>query len=489
MSGAGVIGTRPPGPPAAPGPGPDEEDVPRGRRAAAHDGETAGDDGARVAAEPAAHPLKKLFVRGTLWTLVGNGSEQVVRLAANLVLARLLVRDDFGLMLLVTVFQVGLSQLSDVGIRASIIQDREGEDRRFLDTAWTLQVLRGAGLWLVSVALAVPYATFYEKPELGALVMVAGSSSLVAGFTSTRMHLQERRVMLGRLLVIQLATQFSGIAVMIGWALVSPTVWALVAGGIVQTAVKVVLSHTALPGERDRFAWDRECARRMMRFGRWIFLGTAMGFLAGRGDRLFVGKLLDAGTLGAYSIAVQLSALFVNVIAELSSKVLFPVYARLASVGADDLRRRFLPIRASLLALVLPPLCGLVVWGQEVVDLLWPEQFAEAGWMLRLLCAGAVLTVVNETARPVFLAVGDSATAFLVRTVRVAMLAAAMGVGTALHGFPGCLVGVAVAPLLEYPVLAWATRRHHAWLPRLDALAVGGSAAFVLLGLWISGGL
>jgi O-antigen/teichoic acid export membrane protein len=431
-------------------------------------------------------PLRRLLVRGTLLTLGGNGAEQMIRLGGNLVLTRLLIPDDFGLMLMVTVFMVGLHQLSDVGIRASIIHNENGETPRFLDTAWGVQIIRGMGLWLLCLVLAAPFAAFYEKPELMPLIMVVGLSSAIGGFNSTRLHLLARRMELGRILAIQLTQQGLGLVVMITWALISPSVWALVAGGIVGTVAKLVLSHTVVPGVRNRFAWDREYASGIFRFGRWIFLATGVGFLASHGDRLFIGKLLTANELGAYSIAVQLAGLFLNVVRELSSKVLFPVYSRIAKEGAGDLRSRSAPIRRTLLMVVLPPLCILVVWGQPVVDFLWPEEFSEAGWMLRILCAGAILTVISETARPVFLAVGDSASAFLSSGTRALFLALSMSVGASMHGITGCIVGVAIVPLLEYPVLAWAMNRHRAWLPKLDALAAAASGAFIALGLWLS---
>lgn len=431
-------------------------------------------------------PLKRLLVRGALMTVAGNGAEQAVRLGGNLILTRLLMPDDFGLMMLVTVFMVGMHQLSDVGIRASIIHNPDGQTARFLDTAWVVQILRGLSLWVAAAALSAPFASFYEKPELQSLLVVAAFSTVISSFNSTRLYLLARKVQLGRLLVIQLVQQAVGLAVMITWAVLAPSVWALVAGGIAGSLAKLVLSHTMIEGERSRFCWDAEYARGMFRFGRWIFLGTAVGFMATHGDRLFIGKLLTAEELGAYSIAIQLSALIVNVVRELSSKVLFPVYARIASDNVADLRRRFAPIRRVLLLVMLPPLCILVVWGQQVVDFLWPPDFAAAGWMLRILCTGAILTVINETARPVFLAVGDSASAFAASGSRTILLFSAMTVGSFAYGVPGCLIGVAAAPLLEYPVLAWLTNRHRAWLPGLDAVAAAACGAFIALGLWVS---
>ena len=89
--------------------------------------------------------LKKQAVRGTIWTVFGYGSSQVLRFGGNLILTRLLVPDLFGLMALVQIFIRGLSLFSDIGIRPSIIRSDRGDDPIFLNTAWTIQVIRGFG--------------------------------------------------------------------------------------------------------------------------------------------------------------------------------------------------------------------------------------------------------------------------------------------------------------------------------------------------------
>src|SRR5258708_1248517 len=90
--------------------------------------------------------LRGLVVRGTFWALASYGVGQVLRLASNLVLTRLLVPEVFGLMALVQSFIGGLAMFSDVGTSSSIIRHPRGEEPVFLNTAWTMQILRG--IWL-----------------------------------------------------------------------------------------------------------------------------------------------------------------------------------------------------------------------------------------------------------------------------------------------------------------------------------------------------
>src|SRR5690606_155295 len=125
-----------------------------------------------AASVPASNTEQELYKKasqGGLWTMLGFGTGQVLRLGGNLVLARLLPREAFGVMLLVQVVLQGVERFSDLGVGPAIIQN-EREDRSFLDTAWTLQSIRGSILMGCAVALAWPIAIFFEQPILTALI-------------------------------------------------------------------------------------------------------------------------------------------------------------------------------------------------------------------------------------------------------------------------------------------------------------------------------
>ncbi|MEM9567949.1 MAG: oligosaccharide flippase family protein, partial [Cyanobacteria bacterium P01_E01_bin.34] len=102
--------------------------------------------------------LKSTAVRGVLWTVAAFGSQQVLRFASNLILTRLLIPEFFGLMALVNSLRLGLELFSDVGIGQNIIQSPRGEDPLFLNTAWSIQIIRGILLWLACWAIAQPIA-------------------------------------------------------------------------------------------------------------------------------------------------------------------------------------------------------------------------------------------------------------------------------------------------------------------------------------------
>ena len=259
----------------------------------------------------------------------------VIRLGSNLILTRLLFPEAFGLMALVNAFLMGLAMFSDLGIGPSVVQSSRGDDPQFLDTAWVLQIARGVVLWVFTCLLAWPLAAFYGQPSISALLPVAGLGVLIAGFNSTSLMTLQRHLRVAKQTLVRLAGQITGVSVMLAWALIHPTVWALVAGGVVGHAVTLVLSHGVVADRRDRPRWDRESARDIFSFGKWIFLSTVLTFLVGHADRLIFGKVVPLDTLGIYSIAAMLATLPTGVLHGVGWAVVFPALSRKAESRRD----------------------------------------------------------------------------------------------------------------------------------------------------------
>jgi O-antigen/teichoic acid export membrane protein len=429
--------------------------------------------------------LKSLAIKGSTWTLVEYGGSQVLRFVSSLILSRLLFPDVFGLMLMVNAVMQGLEMFSDLGIGQSIIQDKRGESQRFLNTAWTLQVMRGGVLFAAATLFAWPITLVYsDMPELRYLIPVTALSTLLSGFNSTNLHLLNRRLDLSRLTVINLGSQIAAFIFTIACASVWHSVWALVGAHLIAATLRLAASHTMCPGPRSRVVWDSDAAMSMFRFGRWIFLSTVFGFVALRGDQFILGYFETAAFLGVYSYALFLNQGTVQALHTISARVLFPVFSRLAEEGPERLRSQMNRMRTVLMVLSVPPVCILAVFGSDIVTLLYPDSFQDAGWMLEILAAGAVASVIGSTIGPVLLAVGNSFAFMMQMALRTVVLLTAMAIGGWYYGTVGLIVGIAIPDIVIYPVLVLLVRRYGVWHPRLDFAGFVCAYAFIGIG-WI----
>ncbi len=424
-------------------------------------------------------PLRELVVKGTIWTFASYGINQVLRLGTNLILTRLLIPEIFGLSALITTFMIGLEMFSDLGIGASIIQNDRGEDPVFLNTAWTIQVLRGIALWLCSCLGSWPFARFYGEPQLGWLITVAGLSALIAGFNSTGIFTAKRRLRLERLSLVEIGAKITSVAAIIAWALVSPTIWAIVTGGLVGRFILMLGSHVWLSEVTHKFTWDKNSARSLAKFGRWIFISTVLGFLAQHIDKLILGKFLSLKELGLYSIASMIAISLWQLFSKTSQQVLFPLFSKLKELPPNELRKKVVKLRIRLMTIFLPPLLILVIFGQDLITLLLDPRYQEAGWILQTLSAGMII-LLGTALGPIALAFGDSYLFMKLMSARVFLLLVSMTIGGILYGTRGVIVGVASSPIFYYPFQSVVYRKYSVWIPELDIIGIFASLFIVL---------
>ena len=428
--------------------------------------------------------LKSLALKGSAWVMLGVAGGQTLRFVGNIILTRLLSPEAFGIMGIVNALLMGLRMFSDVGLRPSIIQNKRGEEPAFLHTAWIIQIIRGIVLTLLAAAFAWPMAILNNEPSLLLLIPVAGFTALIGGFNSIWLLVYSRRMVLNKLVILNLTTSLFTMLTMILCAWYFHSVWALVFGAFVGRIIKLIASHTILSGVPMRFQWEPEAGRTLIRFGRWMFISTALGFFIRRLDVFILGSYVGMSTLGLYILAKNLSQLAMQALMSLSSNILLPVYSRLAERGSKTLRRKMFKIRIILLALSLPPLWVLILWGDHLIALLYDDRYIEAGWILQILAAGGIASAIHITIGPVFLAVGDSFRHMIGTIFRLGLLILGMGVGAYLGGIPGIFIGLALTDWLHYPVLVYLLRPYGVWLPLLDFVAFGSS--IIVIGIaWV----
>ncbi len=410
---------------------------------------------------PRVSALEGKALHATLWTFLSYGAGQSLRVVNSLVLTRLLLPSAFGETQLVMVLIVGMTMLSDIGLEPSIIQSKRGDEPDFLNTAWTLQSLRGLGLWLLSCAIAYPASRFYNDPQLLKLIPVLSFSMIITGFNSTGLLTLSRHMGVKRIFLIDFSTQIVSLAVTIGWALWRPSVWALVAGTTAANLFRLLISHhhRVVPGVRNRFQMHRPSFQEISKFGKWIILGTAFYFFASQGDRLTLGKFVSMATLGVYGIAYQISDVPRSVINALSQKVLFPFISRMIGMPPDEFRTQFLRYRGYALLIGAVLLAAMTVWGNLIILTFYPARYHLAAAMVPILALGLWQTLLYTTTRPVLFSLGKST----YNAVGNAGFALAILVGTPLaflhYGLTGAIVAIAAGDLPLYIVTQYGATR------------------------------
>jgi O-antigen/teichoic acid export membrane protein len=415
-------------------------------------------------------PLKTRFAKAASWVLLGQVLENVLRLGGNLILARLMVPDVFGIMAVASVVHVIVALLADIGVRQAVIQSPNGGKQSLLNTAWTLQILRGFLIWAICLVLSLalhiadawsifPTGTVYADPVLPSVIAAVSFSAVLTGFQSMKSASANRAIDLKRLTMIGIAAQIASLCVAIGFGWLTGSLWSFVASGLASAMLSTLLSHVWLRGPADRLAWDRDALHELLRFGRWVFVSSFFYVLAMNGDRVMLGAWATPALLGYYSIAFTLTNVIDSTATRLFTAVSMPALSEIARTAPHRVPNLFFRMR-SLTDVVYVGLAGFFfATGAWIIGFLYDSRYAPAGPLLQFLSFSLLFSRYNLVTS-VYLALGRPEYQSYVNVVRAVSLFVLVPISYHLFGFEGAIVGIACHTVPTLPLIFWLNSRH-----------------------------
>lgn len=436
--------------------------------------------------------LKARAMKGGVVALGGFGAAQAIRLASNLIMTRLLAPDAFGLMGVTVALQVFIAMMSDLGLNASIIRSKHGDDPAYLATARLLQLGRClliAGV-LVVAALALPglaaggilrEGSVYADPRLPVFLYCIAFSVTISGFSAMRIALHNRTLDIAPVIRLELSAQIVALVSMAAAALGGLGVYSLAFGAIVAELVKTAGSHVALKGPPARFGFHREHFREIFTYGKWLLVASTFGFLVQRGDQIIFGWLFDISAFSLYSIATIWIVTAGLVIETVQRRIANPALAELHRERAHDLTRVYGRIRLVYEIGCFALFLGVVLFADLFISIVYTDAYQGVAHYMKLL-ALMLLLIPYRLLNSVLLTGGDSRR-FAVLTV---IPGAALFAGTPFvfhrFGADAAIAYAVMTPILALPFnWKYAAKFVRIDYPRESAMAIVTVAAAILL--------
>jgi O-antigen/teichoic acid export membrane protein len=407
--------------------------------------------------------LKQRALNSSNWVIVSYVFSQGFRLGGNLILTRLLVPEMFGVMAIVSVLLVGIAMFSDLGIFQYIIQSKHSNKQSYVNTAWTIQILRGGLITLVLLGIAEAFyllqsfkifadTSVYSVPELPLIIAVMSITALIAGFNSINLALLNKDLRLKEIGLIDVFSQLIGLICMIFLAYLLENIWALVIGTILSSFVKMLMSHLPSFGERNKISWDTRAVKDIFNFGKWIFGASIFTFFAGQGDRLILGGLLTPEELGIYTIAFFLATAFRNIVHKVMSSVFYPVLSEVVRTRPTELQTIYYKIRSRVDIVVMIVVGFLASSGHLFIELLYDDRYIDAGWMLESLSLATIFVGITMAGTCV-LALGNSRVIMKLTATSSVALFVTVPIAHIFFGIEGAVFAIALNSIVELPLL------------------------------------
>ncbi len=399
------------------------------------------------AADPQSASLGGRVATAAVWAIGMRIGERVLGIVSTLILARLLVPEDYGLVAMATVVIAFMETLTASGVDTVLISKTHVE-RADYDTAWTINVLLGAGLCALIVGLSWPAAGYFRTPELAPVLALLALTPLLYGFENIGTIDFRRNLQFDRDVAFVLGRKLISLVTTVPLALLWRNHWALVGGLLAMRLGGVVLSYTMSP-YRPRFSLER--FREFFHFSKWLALYNFLVFLRLRLTDFLTGRLHGPGALGVFTMANELASMPTTELVMPVNRALFPGYSKMS----EDLRRlgsAFVRAVGLISLLAIPASVGLVVVADDAVPLLLGSSWLATIPVIQLLAVAGISTALQISCWSVFMATQRFRFLVYLNLFHLAVMIPAMFVFVPPQGAVGAALAHLTACIASLPV-------------------------------------
>ena len=389
------------------------------------------------------------LLKGAAWIGAAKVLVSMIGIVSTVLLARLLVPADFGLVAIAGAAMALLAVMTEFSLAKALVQMDDPSEDHF-HTAWTMNAIRGVLLAGLIVALSGPLAAFYGDERLREIFWLVALTAAIGSLANPKLAVFERELQFHQAFIMGLTSKLVGFAVTVGIALYYRSYWALVIGPLASEAALLLVSYKLYPfAPRLRLNRWRE----LWSFSVWLTLGRWVQSANWRADPLVLGYFFSPALLGFYSVGNRISSQTIQQVTSPVQNVLFPAFSRLKG-DADRFRQAYLRSQGVLCLLVFPVGVGFSLLAEEIVPLALGDGWAPAIPIVQILATITVMQM-SQNVNPVAMATGDTR-ALLGRDLRVlfirwplVLLGVYLGRGNPFDMLLGAVIGRAISVFIN----------------------------------------
>jgi len=391
--------------------------------------------------------LGRDIARGAIWTVASRFAVRGVGIISTLILARILVPDDFGLiaqaMLIVEILQTA----TEFGVQIPLIQNQNATKAHY-NTGWTLKIIRGFLTAVLLLLLANPIAVAFDEPRLVEIIYWVSLIPIIRGFVNIGVVDFRKYFEFHKEFNLNLITKLAGFVVVISVAVLWQNYWAFIIGNIAASIAMVVASFILSPyrPQLDLSEW-----RYLFGFSKWIWLHELARALNQKIDIIALSQYFKTELVGSYQVGRDIST---APGAELSMPVARALFPGLSKLSGDlgQFRRMFVDVVAVSQILALPAALGVAVLAEPFTLVLLGDKWRDAIPFVELLSMWAFLSTFSSFGIVAFNAIGHTRmTAFLSLIslfIRVIVVFSAVAAWGAIGAAAGMLISQAIQTIV-----------------------------------------
>src|SRR5258708_14575320 len=348
-------------------------------------------------------------IRGDLFaTTFTFGLQALIRLLSSLILTRVLLPEAYGIITILLSVLYVIGNILDTNVSLFIVRDKNAEQPRYLNTAWTMRLSRSLLSSAVLFVCAPLIATkVYNLPDLTLPLRVFSLWFLIDGFESMGFALAIRRKQARLQMYSELAASVLSTAFSIVYCYRYHTYWGIAFGLLLNRLIMTVLSHQFYRELRPRLFVDLAAAREILVYSKFTIPSSLLSLGLNQFDKIVFLRLFDLRLLGIYGLAGNIAGSIEALVSKISQAVLYPRCAHNFRDNPDTATKRYYTENIRLFAGILAMPAAVAGTAHLIVTLLYDSRYSEAGSLLQALAIRAGLLSFASPAQDLLISAGQ----------------------------------------------------------------------------------
>lgn len=390
--------------------------------------------------------LKNQTLKGIAFLGAGKSLGRVISFVNTLILARLLMPEDYGLMAMAMVVIGFVGFFNDVGLGSAIIQRKDINQNQLSDVFFfslIISCLLSAAMYFVSPSVA----GFYENDKITPILQVISVTFILGALKTVSEALMVKEMKFKYLSGIEFLTIIIQCAVTLLYAYWGHKTWALVYGLLAASTVKLVLT-CILAKWKPSFHFNLKESISLLTFGATVTYSRVTWFLYTNSQTLILGKLVGDKKTGVFSMAQTFADLPTAHITNLVIQVASPLFSKLQD-DLNALNYALIRLTAGLSLLTFPVLVGMLLTADQMIPVVLGDNWIEVAPVMQLLCVMALIKSIDPLLTQAFISIGKAKLTAYYTSICAVVIPTAIIIGTLTNG----VIGAAASMAIVYPFL------------------------------------
>lgn len=431
--------------------------------------------------------MKTINLRSDLLaTVICFTGMAVIKLVSSIILTRILAPEAYGVIAALSSIVFAIEMFSDLGILALMIRHEKGDEPTYINTMWTVRLVRGCINCVILYTAAPWVAKLYDTPMLVHALQVFSIWYILHGLESISFTLAVRYkkvyiVSYTDLLCTLLTTIF---------VIVSSTYFkdyrGILYGMILNRAMMTLASYFAFRTQRARFQFDKQARKDLFGFTKHIAPSSMIAFFLSQFDRIIFLKLFDLHLFGLYGLASNVSQPVISLIEKISRFVLYPRCAHDFRTDPQTSHIKYYKNNLKIFAIILA--LPAVIGGASdlIVQILFDSRYAYAGFILQAFMIRAMLISLASPAEDLLVAAGKTHVVLVGNILRISWVVPGCLIGFYFFGFTGFLYAAALEALPALVYLMALQKVNRMLIFKYDLLKIAFATCIFVASLGIS---